>query len=262
MEEIDNELAEAARNMVLTYQREMDAFSFHKALQAIWDLVSRTNKYIVATEPWELAKDPANSNRLDTVFYCLLEVLRLINVTVQPVMPDTARKMSEALGIDLSGTLADLGQWGILQPGKELKVIKALFPRLDLKDMQKEVVPEKQVKKPKEKGKVDEGLITFDDFKKVDMRVGEIVAAEKINKSDRLFKLTVKAPEERTIVAGIAEHYQPEEVVGRQVVIVANLKPAKLMGVLSQGMVLAVRDGDKLVLPGLSDVVAPGSKVS
>jgi methionyl-tRNA synthetase len=261
-EDIDKELAEAAREMVLTYQQEMDAFSFHKALQAIWDLVSRANKYIVATEPWELAKDSNNSSRLDTVFYYLLESLRLIAMTVQPIMPDTARKMGDALSVNFEGNISSMGQWGKLQPGTEIKRIKSLFPRLDLNEMQKEAQPEKQVKKKKEQEKVEGGLIGFEEFTKLDLRVGEIVAAEKIKKSDRLLKLTVKAPEERTIVAGIAEHYQPEDVVGRQVIIVANLKPAKLMGVLSQGMVLAARDGDKLLLSGVTDMVAPGSKVS
>ncbi|OGR19671.1 MAG: methionine--tRNA ligase subunit beta [Deltaproteobacteria bacterium RIFOXYD2_FULL_66_9] len=107
-----------------------------------------------------------------------------------------------------------------------------------------------------------EGIVTFDTFQKLELRVAEIIGAEKIAKSDRLLKLTVKAPEERTIVAGIAQHYQPEELIGRQVIIVANLKPAKLMGVASHGMVLAAKDGDRLVLSAVSGPVAPGSRVA
>lgn len=107
-----------------------------------------------------------------------------------------------------------------------------------------------------------EGLISFDAFQKLELRVAEIIAAEKIAKSDRLLKLTVKAPEERTIVAGIARHYQPEELVGCQVIIVANLKPATLMGVASHGMVLAAKDGDQLVLSAVSGPVSPGSRVA
>ena len=107
-----------------------------------------------------------------------------------------------------------------------------------------------------------EGLVTFDAFQKLELRVAEIIAAEKIAKSDRLLKLTVKAPEERTIVAGIAQHYQPEELIGRQVIIVANLKPAKLMGVASHGMVLAAKEGDRLVLSSVSGPVSPGSRVA
>ena len=108
----------------------------------------------------------------------------------------------------------------------------------------------------------DENLISFDEFKKIDLRVAEVVAAEKIKKSDRLMKLTVKAPEERTIVAGIAEFYEPDQVVGKQVIIIANLKPTKLMGVASQGMVLAIKDHGSLYLSAVSSQVTPGSKVS
>ncbi|MBC8316398.1 MAG: methionine--tRNA ligase [Desulfobulbaceae bacterium] len=259
---IDSQLADAAREMVAAYQREMDDFSFHKAIQAIWDLVGRANKYIVVTAPWELAKDPKNSDRLNTVFYHLLESLRLIAVVVQPIMPDTAEKMFDALGLDREGTLEELAQWGKLQPGMEVKRPASLFPRLDLEELKKQ--SEKAVASSPEKTEESEDseLISFDDFKKLDLRVGEIVAAEKVKKSDRLLKLTVKAPEERTIVAGVAEHYQPEDVVGKQVIIVANLKPVKLMGVLSHGLVLAARDGDRLMLSGVSEIVAPGSRVS
>lgn len=261
-QEIDNQLADAAREMVRAYQGEMDDFAFHKALQVVWDLVSRANKYIVATEPWALAKDPNKSERLNTVFYYLLESLRLIALTVQPVMPDTAEKMFDALNLDREGTLADLAQWGKLRPGVEVKRPESLFPRLDLEELKKQ--SEKEIASPPKKSLESEETeqISFDDFKKLDLRVGEIVAAEKVKKSDRLLKLTVRAPEERTIVAGIAEHYKPEDVVGRQVLIVANLKPVKLMGILSQGMVLAARDGDSLLLSGVSSPVAPGSKVS
>ena len=120
--------------------------------------------------------------------------------------------------------------------------------------------------KPSQKSKdtsSDDGLVTFDDFKKLDLRVAEIKTAEKIKKSDRLLKLTVMAPEERTLVAGIAEYYKPEDLIGRQVIMVANLKPAKLMGVTSHGMILAARDEhDRLSLSALAEGVTPGSKVS
>ncbi len=261
-QEIDNQLADAAQEMMAAYQREMNDFSFHKALQAIWALISKTNKYIVSTEPWELAKDPANRQRLDTVFYHLLEALRLIALTVQPVMPHTAEKMFDALNLKNDGDLAELGQWGLLQPGLEVKRIKSLFPRLDLEELKKQADSQKPATHKKSQKKEETELISFDDFKKLDLRVGEIVAAEKVKKSDRLLKLTVKSPEERIIVAGIAEHFTPEDVIGRQVIIVANLKPVKLMGVVSHGMVLAARDGDNLMLTGVSGSVTPGSKIS
>jgi methionyl-tRNA synthetase len=177
-------------------------------------------------------------------------------------MPQTAEKMFDALNLKKGGNLAELGQWGMLQAGIEIKPIKALFPRLDLEELKKQAEPQKPVSPKKSQRGEETDLISFDDFKKLDLRVGEIIAAEKVQKSDRLLKLTVTSPEERTIVAGIAEHFTPEDVIGRQVIIVANLKPVKLMGVVSQGMVLAARDGKSLMLSGVSDSVSPGSKVS
>jgi methionyl-tRNA synthetase len=147
----------------------------------------------------------------------------------------------------------------------KIRLGDSLFPRLEKKNRQPQQ-PEKKKKEPAAEVKgadKESGLISFDDFKKLDLRVAEITAAERINKSDRLLKLTVMAPEERTVVAGIAEYYQPEELVGCQVIMVANLKPAKLMGVTSHGMILAARDEQgRLTLSALNAGVPPGSKVS
>ncbi len=267
----DNELAEAAVSMVGSYMHHMQNFAFNRALQEIWSVISLANRYIVTSEPWVLAKDPAKTSRLKTVLYNLIETLRLIGLVLVPVMPETSRKMAAALGIteDQSAdqNLIDHGSWGLMQPGAKIQLGASLFPRLDKKTCQ--LQPHKQKEKKKdpavpETGEENEkGLINFDDFKKLDLRVAEITAAEKINKSDRLLKLTVMAPEERTVVAGIAEYYQPEELVGCQVIMVVNLKPAKLMGVTSHGMILAARDEEgKLTLSALSAGVPPGSKVS
>ncbi|MCB2184347.1 MAG: methionine--tRNA ligase [Desulfobulbaceae bacterium] len=260
-EQIDQELKGAVIAMLAEYRQEMDNFSFNKALSAIWKVISLANKYIVENAPWELAKDTEKTDRLSTVFYYLLETLRLISLTLQPVIPTTSEKMRLALGIDQKPDLTDQATWGLLESGTVIHPPKALFPRIDKgKKKTKEQHPTQKKKKQKEAE--DDNLLSFDEFKKVDLRVAEIVAAEKIKKSDRLLKLTVKAPEERTIVAGIAEFYSPEEAVGKQVIIAANLKPAKLMGVTSHGMVLAVKDKGKLHLSAVSDVVTPGSKVS
>lgn len=266
-EQIDTELADAAIAMIESYRQEMNNFTFHRALQAVWEIISRANKYIVENAPWELAKDDREKERLATVFYHLLETLRLISLTIHPIMPETAAKMRTALGLTDAPNLTDQAVWGLLAAGGDITPPKALFPRLDSgkkKDKDKEenkpAKQEKKKKKPAEKA--DDNLITFDDFLKVDLRVGEVIAAEKIKKSDKLLKLTVKAPEERTIVAGIAESYAPEDMIGKQVIIVANLQPAKLMGVESNGMVLAIKDQGKLFLSAVSERVAPGSKVS
>jgi methionyl-tRNA synthetase len=255
---VDRELQAAAIGMVEEYLQYMTDFAFNRALQSIWKVISLANKYIVQNAPWELAKDPAQASRLATVLYCLAESLRLIALVLQPIMPETSAKMQKALGLnnEARNLLTD-GRWGLSRAGSTIIMGPPLFPRLDKKIRISPAPPEPAAQ---------EDLIAFDDFKKLDLRVAEIVAAERIKKSDRLLKLTVKAPEERTIVAGIAEHYTPEELIGRQVIIVANLKPAKLMGITSHGMVLAAKnsgENDKrLVLSGIHGQVEPGSKIS
>ncbi len=261
---MDRELAAACAAMVETYCREMTAFRFHVALQAVWEVVGKANKYIVENAPWEMAKDAEQKEYLGTVFYTLLETLRIIALAVEPVMPNTAATMRAGLGVDNKGSLKELALWGGLKPGSAIAKPEPLFPRMDKKKKERpESAPTRQDKDAKKSGREKtEGVITFEEFGKVKLRVAEIIAAEKIKKSDRLLKLTVRAPEERTIVAGIAEHYRPEELPGRRVIIVANLKPAKLMGVVSQGMVLAAKDGDRLVLAGVAGEAAVGSSVA
>ncbi len=182
--------------------------------------------------------------------------------------------MAAALGMDESLRNAVLevdGRWGKMEPGTVVDKGPQLFPRLDKKNKNKKAQSEKQQKKKKTEQTATqmdmEGMITFDQFGKVELRVAEIVAAEKIKKADKLLKLTLKAPEERTVVAGIAKQYSPEELVGMKVIIVANLKPAKLMGVTSQGMVLAAKEKDedgneRLVLSTVAGDIATGSRVA
>ena len=271
LEPDESELSEAAVAMIGRYKDNMQSFAFNRALQEVWSVISLANKYIVTSEPWVLAKDSSRASQLNTVLYNLVEALRLIGLVLSPVMPETSRKMAAALGLaedeQAKQNLVDHGRWGLTQPGVKIQLGDSLFPRLDKKTQQ----PQQHTgaKKKKERAATetsaanDLGLISFDDFKKLDLRVAEITAAEKINNSERLLKLTVLAPEERTVVAGIAEYYQPEELVGCQVIMVANLKPAKLMGVASHGMVLAARDEQgKLILSSLSAGVPPGSRVS
>ncbi len=262
-EEIDRELAAAATRMVAEYIARMNDFAFNRALQAVWEVIALANKYIVVNAPWELAKDPARQERLATVLFHLVETLRLLALVLQPVMPETATRMTRALGIQAAADLSSQASWGLSVPGTEIAVVPSLFPRLDKEGESRPTRAEAARQPAKAKKSADESsLISFDDFKKLDLRVAEVVAAEKIKKSDRLLKLTVKVPEERTVVAGIAEFYQPEELIGRQVIMVANLKPVKLMGVTSHGMVLAAKSNGKLVLSTVSGPVAAGSKIS
>ncbi|WP_457573940.1 methionine--tRNA ligase [Desulfolithobacter sp.] len=271
--EADRELIQAVEKMLATYQREMNEFGFSRALQAVWEVIGMLNRFIVTNAPWELAKEGDREQRLMTVLYFLVESLRILALVLRPVMPVAAGKMAAALGMDRemqTATLETAGRWGLMRPGTEIERGPQLFPRLDKKkSKQKQQTakpPKKQPKQQKDQAG-DEGLITFEQFGKVELRVAEIVAAEKIKKADKLLKLTVRVPEERTIVAGIAQFYQPEELIGKQVIVVANLKPAKLMGVTSQGMLLAAKEkdadgNDRLVLSTVSAPVAPGSRVA
>ncbi|MCF8056409.1 MAG: methionine--tRNA ligase [Desulfocapsa sp.] len=272
--EDDTVLRDLAVSVIATYKETMADFQFHRALQAVWELISQANKYIVTNEPWALAKDSGRTERLHTVLYNLAESLRLLTLLLQPVMPGTCKKMAVGLGLEegspLVTDLTSCGAWGKLVPGAELRKIDSLFPRVDAKKKKQPVKEESQKTNNKKKKQnhslSEEGGITFDQFQQVELRVAEIVSAEPVNKSDRLLKLIVKAPEERVIVAGIAEYYAPEDIVGLQVLIVANLKPVKLMGVESQGMVLAAKveeDGkSRLVLSAVSASVPAGSKVA
>jgi methionyl-tRNA synthetase len=272
----DTVLSELAGTILDRYLENMSTFKFHRALQVVWELISQANKYIVTNEPWALVKAPDRVGRLHTVLYNLTETLRLLTLLLQPVMPGTCGKMAEGLGLkqdsplvtDLSGN----GSWGKLEAGTRLQKIDALFPRVETKMKKSPVKQESKKKNNEKKGKNKqkpeniEGVISFDQFQKVELRVAEIIAAEPVKKSDRLLKLTVKAPEERVIVAGIAEYYSPEDLPGMLVLIVANLQPVKLMGVESQGMVLAAKieeDGKtRLVLSSVSAPVPPGAGVA
>ncbi len=277
-EEPDMILQETARQMLSGYHENMGRFQFHRALQSVWDLISHANKYIVVSEPWVLAKEPAQQERLHTVLYNLVETLRLLTLVLRPVMPETAQKM--AVGLGLKGddsrisNFSQGAQWGLSSAGTRLQAIEPLFPRMDkpgkgsgTMEVTGTSTQKNSAKKEKKKGVGAEvGVIEFAQFQQIDLRVAEVVHAERIEKSDRLLKLTVKAPDTRTIVAGIAEYYTPEELLGRLVLIVANLKPVELMGVQSQGMVLAaktkVEGKQRLVLTTVSGLVTAGSKVA
>ncbi len=239
--EADIELQASAQTMVSEYRQLMAEFLFHRGLQTVWEFVGMANRYIVRNEPWALAKSRTKAARLDTVLYNTLECLRLLTLVLQPVMPGAAKKMAQGLGLvagdERISSLEKGGAWNLLTPGTDLQAIENLFPRLeDDRNNAKEANDQKPTTEKKElPAEAGEDLLDFSHFQKLDLRVAEIVAAEPIKKSRKLLKLTVKAPGERTIVAGIAEYYKVEELVGKQVLIVANLKPVKIMGVYFPG---------------------------
>ncbi|NLI80990.1 MAG: methionine--tRNA ligase [Deltaproteobacteria bacterium] len=257
-EAMDRELEAHARQALQTAMEEIPRLGFHKALISIWECINAANKYIDHAAPWNLAKDPACEERLRTVIRCALEANRTVALLIAPFMPSTARKMLERLGgakpMD-AYRLDEDAVWGSLPDGTPVSKGEALFPRIE------------QAVKEKEKGEISakppevEG-VTIESFQKIDLRVGVVKEAEKIPKSNKLLRLVVDMGEERQVVAGIGRHYAPEELVGKQVVLVANLQPAKLMGVESHGMVLAAHDGKALRIVSPEEPVSPGARVS
>lgn len=249
-------LAEMVRDDYLGYLPELE---FHKALQRLWELIGEINRYIVVMEPWKLFKIQ-EQQRLNTVLYTILEGLRWVTVMLRPLLPASADRMREQLGLSpdtWDSGLFELLTWGRLPTGVQLIKGAPLFPRLETLEIKSvsggEAVFPIQPFKPQ---------VELAVFQQLDLRVGRIIAAAKIPKSDKLLKLSVDIGEVRQVVAGIAQHYEPAEIIGRQVIIVANLKPAKLMGIESQGMVLAAKSEGRLLLLSPEKDVIPGSSVS
>ncbi|MBI5966920.1 MAG: methionine--tRNA ligase [Deltaproteobacteria bacterium] len=250
LEEKDRQLQASALHLAREVERLFGELGFHRLLISTWELINQANKYIDEMAPWALAKDPEKVERLNTVLYQLLEVLRFVSVLISPFMPQTAEKIQAQLGITNLGSqnLASLKEWGGLAPGGRVRKGEALFPRVE------EYVKEREKTEPS-------ALISLEEFQKLDLRVGRILAAENIKKSDKLIKLRVDIGEERTVVAGVARYYKPEELVGKTVILLANLQPTKLMGVESQGMVLAADGAEGVILATFDKEAKVGSKV-
>ena len=250
-------LGETADRTVVEVEAGFAELGLHKALIAIWEFINVTNKYIVEREPWVLAKDPANKGRLETIIYNLLEALRITAVLISPFMPGSAAKIMDQLGIaDAAGqNFESIRTWGGLPAGNALKRGESLFPRVELKT--EEAAPE-TVKAEVPPIKPE---ITYEEFEKVDLRAAKVIAAERVPKSNKLLKLTVEIDGERQIVAGMGKDYTPEEIVGKTIVVVANLKPAKLMGLESKGMLLATDTEEGLTLLGFDRPPKTGAKI-
>ena len=255
-EAVDQELAAFCLDTVEKYQKLMDDLHLADAVDCVMNLARRANKYIDETMPWALAKDEANRGRLMTVMFCLTEAIRQIAVLLQPFMPDTAAKIFSQIGSSLTSleSLSAFGENDITAVG----TAEALFARIDEKKKLEELhaFAEAQVKaagkkEAAEKKAEESAQISIDDFAKVSLRVAKIKACEKVPKSDKLYKLLLDDGEgERQIVSGIAKWYAEEELIGKKVIVVANLKPARLRGVESNGMLLAAdaADGSAKVL--------------
>ena len=259
LEDVDTELIALAQNTVKQYQDSMDKMEISVAIRMVWNLISRSNKYIDLTGPWALAKDESKQERLQTVMYNLIESLRIISVLIAPFMPNTAPKIWKQLGLGEFSKVKfkDIKEWGTVMTETKVEQPEQIFPRIE--EEKAEAVAKTVVPAVVEQKK-DEVEITIDEFAKVDLRVVKVLAAEKVEKADKLLKLKVDlGTEQREIVSGIAKHYAPEELVGKNVVMVINLKPAKIRGIVSQGMVLAASCGDELKVVEVE--MPKGSKV-
>ncbi len=258
-EDIDNQLKEQAVTLVDQYTTHMMELNFHKALVGLWGVIGRVNKYIDTTAPWVLAK--SDTDRLATVIFHIVETLRIVSGLIWPFMPESAEKIQDQLGLTRKGkavTLDNLRGWGKEAGNRKLTKAPALFPRIDTK--KKKEKPPRKVKE-KQPAKKKTKLVSFKEFQRLDLRVGTIKSVEAIEGAQKLLKLTVDMDEDRTVVAGLAEHYSAQDLIGRQVILVANLEPAKLMGVESEGMILATTDNAGLHLIVPENITAPGSKV-
>lgn len=261
-DETDALLMELAKKTVDGYKASMEKMDISAAIKDVWAFISRTNKYIDETAPWALAKDPEKKGRLFSVMYNLAESLRITSVLIAPFMPDTAPKIWSQLGLGqdfAAARLSDIETWGNLPAGTKVNKPEQIFPRIEADE--KDSAAGSGEKKEKPVQAAAKGTeITIDDFAKMDLRVAKVLAAEKVEKADKLLQLTVDlGGEKRTVVSGIAGYYEPERLVGRNVVMVANLKPAKIRGIVSHGMVLAA--ADEGILKVVEMDMPAGSKV-
>ncbi len=258
-EAVDQELIQLAELTLSKVQGKMDDFHVGDALDEIFTLLRRTNKYIDETEPWVLAKDPEKQDRLATVLYNLLESIRFSGVLLSSFMPETSEKILNAIGTQ-KRDFDSLASFGQLEETEVVKKMAPLFARIDLEQFMKEM-NEKKEKTPEKKEEVAE--ITIEDFEKVELKVGTIVQCEKHPKADRLLVEQIDLGNEvRQIVSGISKYYKPEELVGKQVVVVTNLKPVKLRGVESNGMILCGVGKKDLSLLTVEHAMPNGTKVS
>ena len=270
--EFDDDLIQTATSLRAKIDDYIDKTQLNNALAEIFKVVSRANKYIDETTPWILAKDEANSTRLATVLYNLLDTIRIVSTLLSAFMPTTMPKIWEQIGAAADDTTYDnADKFNILAPDLTVKKGEVLFPRIDVdKEIEElnaiisENAAKAQAKEENKAAEKPEGIaqIAIDDFGKVELRVAKVTACEPVKKSKKLLKLTLNdGVGERTVASGISQFYKPEDLIGHNVIIVANLKPAKLCGVESQGMILAAdcSDGDVKVI--FVDNIEPGSKI-
>ena len=258
-ENVYNAVAKSAKEADIN----LNKMAYNKALLSIWESIGAMNRYIDDAKPWVLAKDESKKGRLGSVLYTVLDGLRAISHLIYPFMPDTAYEIRRQIGADDNINLADeeeISRMGILKSGVKLPESKSIFPRLDEKEMLEKIAS--TINPVKEEKKDEKPLIDFSVFEQVEIKAGKILEAENVKKSEKLLKLKVDVGDGgRTIVAGIAKSYNPDDLKGKTIAVIANLKPAKLMGIESQGMVLAAFDGERHNVMILPDSVPAGTRI-
>ncbi|MGX8700270.1 methionine--tRNA ligase [Caproiciproducens sp.] len=265
---LDDELIQTALGLRQKCDDAIAGYQFSNALTEIWKLIARTNKYIDETMPWALGKDETKRARLAAVIYNLCESLRIVSILITPFIPETAPKIQAQLGAKADVLTYDAAaKWGLLPADAVISKGETLFPRIDvdkeIEELNKLIPNPAEEKKEAPAEKEIEGIaqIGIDDFGKVELRVGKIIACEPIKRAKKLLKLTIDDGEgQRTVASGIAKWYQPEDLTGHSIILVANLKPAVLCGVESQGMILAADAGEDVKVIFVDGIPA-GSKV-
>ncbi|WP_175637957.1 methionine--tRNA ligase [Metabacillus schmidteae] len=268
--EFDDQLVKSSQETIKKYEDAMENMEFSIALSSLWQFISRTNKYIDETQPWVLAKNEEDRDKLASVMVHLAESLRITAVLLKPFLTETPNKIFSQLGIQTE----ELLNWDSLQTFGQINQTKVnkqapIFPRLEveeevnyIKEQMKGSTPVVEAEEKQEPAAPQEEEITIDDFMKVDLRVAEVLHVEPVKKADRLLKIQLDLGyEKRQVVSGIAKHYKPEELVGKKVICVVNLKPVKLRGELSQGMILAGSQGDLLSIATVDSDLPNGSRV-
>lgn len=264
---LDDELMEMVKGLREKYETEMETYAFQNALIEIFKIVSRSNKYIDETAPWTLGKDPEQKDRLASVLYNLLEAIRVCAVLLTPFIPETVEKIFDQIGAPQEGRgYESAGSYGTLPADVTVHRGETLFPRIDIKKELEELeAAQKAAQAPKEEEKKIElePEIGIEDFGKVELRVAKILSCEKVPKAKKLYKIQLDdGMGGRQIVSGIALHYEPEELIGKKIIVVANLKPAKLCGVESSGMLLAgEREDGSVCVTFVDDSVPVGTRL-
>lgn len=261
---IDDELINMVKELKSKYEYQMEKFQFSFALSEIWKVISRANKYIDETMPWVLGKNPDKQNRLAQVLYNLCETLRIVSSLLSPFMPNTVPKILEQLGINENmANWENADKWGLLPLDSHITKGETLFPRIDTEKEIEELnkIISSNSSDNENKNKVEGILsINIEDFAKIKLKSAHVIACEPIKKSKKLLKLTLNdGTSERTVASGISQYYKPEDLIGRNVILVSNLKPAKLCGVESNGMILAAECSENDVKVIFVDNIPAGS---